>query len=97
MELALVATNGRSLVATVCSHAMQFLTVDGIADCPVCHGRANPNGDGRRISHENLRAVIIEANPETQGRAGWRPVADQSALIIGPDHVPHLAPPASGS
>ncbi|MEO5768536.1 MAG: hypothetical protein ABIS92_09310, partial [Polyangia bacterium] len=92
MELALVATNGRSLVATVCSHAMQFLTVDGIADCPVCHGRANPDGDGRRISHENLRAVIIEANPETQGRAGWRPVADQAALIIGPDHVPRVTP-----
>jgi len=90
MELALVTTNGRTLVATVCSHAMQFLAVDGIADCPVCHGRANPNGDGRRISHEALRAVIIEANPETQGRAGWRPIADQSALIVGPDHVPHV-------
>lgn len=90
MELALVATNGRSLVATVCSHAMQFLCVDGIADCPVCHGRANPDGDGRRISHEALRAVIIEANAETQGRAGWRPIADETALIIGSDHVPHL-------
>lgn len=94
MELALVVTNGRCLVATVCSHAMQFLAVDGIADCPVCHGRANPNGDGRRISHEALRAVIIEANAETQGRAGWRPIGDQSALIIGPDHVPHVTPQA---
>ena len=90
MELALVATNGRSLVAMTCSHAMQFLTVDGIADCPVCHGRANPNGDGRRISHEGLRAVIIEANPATQGRAGWRPISAQAALIIGADHVPHV-------
>ena len=70
MELALVATNGRCLVATACSHAMQMLRVDGIADCPVCHGRANPNGDGRRISHESLRAVIIEANAQTQGRPG---------------------------
>ncbi|MES1164629.1 MAG: hypothetical protein ABUR63_02630 [Verrucomicrobiota bacterium] len=90
MELALVATNGRTLVATVCSHAMQFLRVDGIADCPVCQGRANPDGDGRRISHEGLRAVIIEANAETQGRVGWRPVADQAALIVGPDHLPRV-------
>jgi hypothetical protein len=90
LELALVATNGRSLVATVRSHAMQFLRVDGIADCPVCHGRANPDGDGRRISHEGLRAVVVEANAETQGRAGWRPVAEGTALLIGPDHLPHL-------
>lgn len=90
LELALVATNGRSLVATIRSHAMQFLRVEGIADCPVCHGVANPNGDGRRIAHENLRAVIIEANPETQGRAGWRPVSEGTALLIGPDHVPQI-------
>lgn len=94
LELALVATNGRSLVATVRSHAMQYLRVDGIADCPVCHGRANPDGDGRRLSHEGLRAIIIEANAETQGRAGWRPVAEGTALVIGPDHVPQVV--ASG-
>lgn len=90
LELALVATNGRSLVATACSHAMQFLRVDGIADCPVCHGRANPDGRGRRISHDALRAVVIEANAETQGRPGWRAIPDQSALVIGPDRIPHL-------
>ncbi len=94
IELALVATNGRSLVAIAASHAMQFLRVDGIEDCPVCQGRANPDGDGRRISHEALRAVIIEANAQTQGRAGWRPITDVCALIIGPDHVPHLTSPA---
>ena len=90
MELALVATNGRSLVATVRSHAMQMLRIDGIADCPVCQGRANPNGDGRRISHESLRAVIIEANAQTQGRPGWRPIAENTALIVGPDRIPHI-------
>jgi hypothetical protein len=90
LELAVVATNGRCLVATVRSHAMQVLRVDGIADCPVCHGRANPEGDGRRLSHEALRAVIIEANAETQGRAGWRPVAEGTSLLIGPDHVPQI-------
>jgi hypothetical protein len=90
MELALVATNGRSLVATVCAHPMQFLRIDGINDCPVCQGRANPDGDGRRISHENLRGVVIEANAATQGRPGWRPLDDRTALVIGPDHEPKL-------
>ena len=97
IELALVATNGRCLVATVCSHAMQFLRVDGIADCPVCHGRANPDGDGRRISHEALRAVIIEANSQTQGRAGWRPISERTALVVGPDRIPHITTLSGGS
>jgi glutamine amidotransferase len=92
MELAVVATNGRSLVATVCSHAMQFLRVDGIADCPVCHGRADSHRDGRRIAHEQLRAVVIEADPDTQGRPGWRPITEGTALVVGPDRVPNVVP-----
>jgi hypothetical protein len=92
LELALVATNGRSLVATVRAHPMQFLRIDGIHDCPVCQGRANLNGNGRRISHENLRAVVIEANVATQGRPGWRAIDDRAALVIGPDHIPQVAP-----
>lgn len=96
LELALVATNGRCLLATGCSHPMQFLRIDGISDCPVCQGRTNLNGNGRRISHEGLRAVIIEADASTQGRPGWRPLPDQGALMIGPDRIPQLAPPAGG-
>jgi glutamine amidotransferase len=92
LELALVATNGRCLVGTVRSHPMQFLRIDGISDCTVCQGRASMNGDGRRISHEALRAVIIECDPSTQGRPGWRAVPDRAALVIGPDRIPELAP-----
>ena len=90
LELALVATNGRSLVATTCSQPLQFLRVDGIADCTVCQGKQHLDGQGRRISHENLRAVIIEAGAGIQGRAGWQALPDRGALVIGHDRVPHV-------
>jgi predicted glutamine amidotransferase len=89
-SLALVATNGRCLVATSSAFPMQYLDVEGISDCPVCHGRPDANRDGRRIPHDALRAVIIEANPATAGRAGWKPIADRSALIVGADRVPRV-------
>jgi predicted glutamine amidotransferase len=92
LRLALVATNGRCLVATACEFPMQFLEVDGISDCPVCHGRADAERDGRRIPHDALRAVVIEANPATAGRPGWKPIPDRCALIIGADRVPRLVP-----
>jgi len=89
-SLALVATNGRCLVATSTAFPMQYLEVEGISDCPVCHGRPDANRDGRRIPHEALRAIVIEANPATGGRAGWKPIPDRSALIVGSDRVPRV-------
>jgi predicted glutamine amidotransferase len=92
--LTAVVTNGRCLVAANHGHAAQFLRVDGIADCPVCHDRVHGDGHahakGRRIAHEALRAIILEADARTQGRAGWRPVPDGTSLVAGPDRVPHL-------
>jgi glutamine amidotransferase len=89
-SLALVATNGRCLVATSSTFPMQYLEVEGISDCPVCHGRPDADRDGRRHPHDALRAVIIEANPATAGRAGWKPIPDRSALIVGADRVPRV-------
>jgi glutamine amidotransferase len=89
-SLALVATNGRCLVATSTVFPMQYLEVEGISDCPVCHGRPDANRDGRRIPHEALRAIVIEANPATSGRAGWKTIPDRSALIVGADRVPRI-------
>lgn len=91
LELALVATNGRSFVATDCAYPMRYLYVEGISDCPVCHGRADPERDGRRIPHEGLRAVIVEANRAVTSRPGWHEIPDRSALIIGADRVPHVS------
>jgi predicted glutamine amidotransferase len=90
IELAVVVTNGRSLVALNNAYAAQFLRVDGIADCPVCHDRVHAHAEGRRISHEGLRAIVIEADSRLQNRPGWRPIPDGSALVAGPDRIPHL-------
>jgi glutamine amidotransferase len=92
LEIALVATNGRSLVATSCAQPLQFLRIDGIADCPVCQGKNHVDRHGRRISHENLRAVIIEAGTGLQSRAGWQTLPDRAALVIGHDRIPHVVP-----
>jgi glutamine amidotransferase len=91
IQLALVATNGRSFVATSCAYPMRFLHVEGISDCPVVHGRIDLNRDGRRIPHEGLRAVVLEANKAIGKRAGWHEVPDRSALIVGADRVPQVS------
>jgi hypothetical protein len=92
VRLALVATNGRCLVAANAAHSLRYLHVEGISDCPVCHGRVDRDRDGRRIQHEGLRAVILEANGAVPGRGGWHEIPDRSALIVGHDRVPAVLP-----
>jgi glutamine amidotransferase len=94
VSLAVVATNGRCFVAANASHPMRYLHVEGISDCPVCHGRLDDVRErhGRRIQHEGVRAVILEANRAVEGRGGWREVPDRSALVVGADRVPTLSP-----
>jgi hypothetical protein len=88
-RLALVVTNGRSLVAESHGHPIQFLDVRGIADCPVCRGRSHDVHD-RRIAHEALRAVVVEATPGAPVRPGWTAVPESGALVVGPDREAHL-------
>jgi predicted glutamine amidotransferase len=89
-SLALVATNGRCLVAESHGHPIQFLSIEGIADCPVCRGKSHAVDDDRRISHEALRAVVVEANGAASARPGWIAVPEGGALVIGADHLPQL-------
>ena len=91
LGLALVATNGRCFVAANGAHPMRYLHVEGISDCPVCHGRVDRERHGRRIQHESVRAVILEANRAVEGRGGWREIPDRSALIVGADRVPAVS------
>jgi glutamine amidotransferase len=88
VKLALVATNGRCFVAANGDHPMRYLQVEGIQDCPLPHGRVDHDRDGRRIPHENLNAVIVEANRAIETRGGWRDVPERSALIVGADRKP---------
>jgi hypothetical protein len=94
LGLALVATNGRCLVAASAGHPMRYLHVEGISDCPVCHGRLDDVRvrHGRRIQHDGVRAVILEANRAVEGRGGWHEVPDRSALIVGADRAPTVSP-----
>ena len=93
LKVALVATNGRCFVATGCAYPMRYLHVEGISDCPVCHA-ANDRSDsrsGRRIQHEALRAVVVEANRDVASRPGWHEIPDRSALIVGADRQPIIS------
>jgi hypothetical protein len=93
LKIALVATNGRCFVATGCAYPMRYLDVEGISDCPVCHAnndRSNASS-GRRIPHEALRAVVVEANRAVASRAGWHEIPDRSALIVGADRQPTIS------
>jgi glutamine amidotransferase len=93
-RLALVATNGRSFIAANVAHPMRTLHVEGIEDCPVCHGRLDDARErvSRRIPHEALRAVIVEANPAVEDRPGWRSVPERSVVIVGADRAPVISP-----
>jgi hypothetical protein len=94
LKLALVATNGRCFVSTGCAYPTRYLYVEGISDCPVCHAADDQSGStrpGRRIVHEALRAIVVEANLEVKSRAGWEEIPDRSALIAGPDRVPRVS------
>jgi len=92
LALTLAATNGRCLVATAMSRSLQFLTINGISDCPVCRNRSEPEGDGRRVSHDGLRAVIVEGRDGGTGQPGWRTIADHDALLVGADRIPRTSP-----
>jgi predicted glutamine amidotransferase len=92
VRLALVATNGRCLVAANASYPLRYLHVEGISDCPVCSGRVDRDRDGRRIQHEALRAVVLEANRDVPSRGGWREIPDRSVLVVGADRVPVVSP-----
>jgi predicted glutamine amidotransferase len=85
-RLALVVTNGRCLVAESHGHPIQFLEISGISDCPVCRGKSH-GLDDRRIAHEALRAVVVEANPGSSTRPGWAAVPEGGALVVGADRA----------
>jgi hypothetical protein len=94
LKVALAATNGRCFVATGCAYPMRYLNVEGISDCPVCHAqdeRSNPQRNGRRVPHEALRAVVVEANLDVASRPGWLDIPDRSALIVGADRIPTVS------
>jgi hypothetical protein len=93
-RLALIATNGRCLIAQSHGHPIQFLETQGISDCPVCRGRKQMEAHDRRITHETLRAVVVEANQETPARPGWSPVPNGGALVVGADRIPRVLGPA---
>jgi predicted glutamine amidotransferase len=90
-RMALVATNGRCLVARSNGFPIQFLSIAGISDCTVCRQRNAVDSDERRISHEHLRAVVMEADASAPLRPGWTMLPERGGLLVGADRVPRLA------
>jgi glutamine amidotransferase len=90
LRMALVATNGRCLVARANGLPMQYLPIAGIMDCTVCRHRNASHSDDRRISHESLRAVVVEADAAAPLRPGWTLVPPRGGLLVGSDQIPHL-------
>ncbi len=91
LRIAICATNGRCFVATGCDYPIRYLYIEGIADCPVCLERTDTNQNRRRVPHDGLRALIVEANPDVAVRPGWRDVPNRSALVAGADRAPHIS------
>jgi glutamine amidotransferase len=86
-KLAVIATDGRCLVALSHGHPVQYLEIRGIPACPVCRDkRADDETRDRGVAHDQLKAVILEADHQADQRTGWRQVPDGGALLVGP-HV----------
>ena len=83
-KLAVVATNGRCLVALSHGHPVQCLEIRGVSACPVCGGKQSDEQRERAISHDQLKAVVLEADRRSDRRAGWRSIPDGGALLVGP-------------
>jgi hypothetical protein len=83
-RLAVVATNGRCLVALSHGHPVQFLDVHGLADCQLCQSQQSEGKRERPIAHERLRAVIVEADHQQAKRTGWQVIPEGGALLVGP-------------
>jgi hypothetical protein len=90
LQIALAATNGRCFAATGCAYPIRYLGIEGIADCPVCQAKHDAGRNGRRVPHEGLRALVVEADRDVAKRAGWHEVPNRSALIAGPDRAPQV-------
>jgi hypothetical protein len=90
LQIALAATNGRCFVATGCAYPIRYLGIEGITDCPVCQAKNDAGRNGRRVPHEGLRALVVEADRAVAKRAGWHEVPSRSALIAGPDRAPQV-------
>jgi glutamine amidotransferase len=90
LQIALAATNGRCFVATGCAHPIRYLGIEGITDCPVCQAKHDAGRNGRRVPHEGLRALVVEADRDVAKRGGWHEVPNRSALIAGPDRAPQV-------
>ncbi len=84
-KLALVVSNGRCFAAVAHGHPIQYLPIAGISDCTVCRGKEPNEEDGRRIAHETLRALILEADRSAPHRQGWLVLPDDAALVSGAD------------
>jgi glutamine amidotransferase len=91
-RMALAVTNGRCLVARYNGYPIQYLSTAGISDCTVCRQRNALDSDDRRISHEHLRAVVLEADATAPLRPGWSLLPDRGGLLVGADRVPRLGP-----
>ena len=92
-KLAGVATNGRCLVAFSHGHPIQCIEIRGVSDCPVCGGRRSEEPRSRAVSHDQLKAVILEADNGGDRLAGWRPIPDGGAILVGPQLTMRSVPP----
>lgn len=90
--LAVIATNGRLLIAESNRDSVRYLAIDGIADCgsPTCPDRERVDVERRRITHDSLRGLVVEADPGSAPRAGWHVVPRGSSLVVGMDRAPRV-------
>ena len=97
-RLALVVTNGRSLVAETRGFPMQYLELTGVAHCsnPECPKRRGFGEQERRVTHADVRAVVLEADDRLEPRPGWSRVPLGHSLVVNLDRSVAVAANKAG-
>lgn len=92
-KLALVVTNGRSLVAETRGFPMQYLEIQGVSDCsnPQCPKQRGLSDQPRRVTHGDVRAVVLEADERLSARTGWSRVPLGHSLVVDLDRSVKVA------
>lgn len=88
-SLNMVISNGRIMMALRRGRSMWMRRTNGIQDCPLCRetnqGTGQPRADARRVTHDQLKAVLIASEPKKLGPEGWEEIPDNSIASVARD------------
>jgi predicted glutamine amidotransferase len=89
---AAVLTDGYSLVAVERGVPVRVALIQGIRDCPLCRISRASKGPPTPVHHEELRAVLVRSGPSPAAHPAFRPLGEDTFLMVGRNLQVEFAP-----